>query len=78
MKLITPDGRKISVNPGVYPMLKKQGYKDPDELKSTDFTVEEAKNMTLSMNPEEIEEFIEGDKRKTVQSWAGQAGTEND
>ena len=72
MKLITPEGRTISVNVDAYLRLKERGYTDPNKLKSIDFKVEEAKEMTLSMTPEEIREFIEGDKRKTVQSWAGQ------
>ena len=74
MKLITPEGRTISVNIDAYLRLKERGYVDPNELKSTSYTIKEAKEMTASMTPEEIREFVEGDERKTVMSWAGQGG----
>ena len=77
MKLITPEGRTISVNADVFVRLKKRGYTDPNELKSIHYKVDEVKNMTASMTPEEIEDFIDGDERKTVQS-CGSHFTETD
>lgn len=67
-KLINPQGREISVNPSLYNRLKKDArYTVVDKKKSVDYKVDDVKEMTKTMTDEEIQDFIEGDERKSVE-----------
>jgi hypothetical protein len=66
MRVINPEGRVVSVSDKTWEFIRKRKDFRVYQERSSDFTVIEAREKMKGMNQSELEQFLEGETRKTL------------